>query len=120
MNTRKAINSRRNQRKGRTRAKISGTSQRPRLVVFRSNRYFYAQLVDDESGRTIAAVSAKDLQSGERQKPKKDQAVYLGEMLAKKAQEKNITQAVFDRRSYAYHGRVAAFAESARRGGLKI
>lgn len=91
----------------RVRAKVSGTSERPRLAVFRSNTSIAGQLIDDQKGITIVSVSGKD-------------AAEIGKEIAKKAVEKKITEAVFDRRSYRYHGRVKAFAEGAREGGLKI
>jgi len=93
------------------RAKISGTAKVPRLSVFKSNQYIYAQLIDDDKGKTV--VSAKGKLSIE-------QAKKIGELIAKKAREKKIEQVVFDRGGYGYHGRVKALAEGAREGGLKF
>lgn len=101
----------RERRHKRVRAKIRGTSERPRLSVFRSNRHILAQLVDDESGKTIA--SANDMG------PKKT-AEKVGEEIAKKALEKKITTVVFDRGGYKYHGAVKSVAEGARKGGLRF
>jgi large subunit ribosomal protein L18 len=104
------------------RQKLSGTVERPRLTVYRSLNHMYAQLVDDQSGATIAAASTR---SGEL----KDEAVKLsgvekskkvGELIAKKAGEKNVKAVVFDRNGYRYHGKVKAVAEAAREGGLKF
>ncbi|MDP3899498.1 MAG: 50S ribosomal protein L18 [bacterium] len=104
-------------RKQRVRARIFGTENRPRLNVKRSNTGIYAQLIDDDAGKTMVSVNMKEIkQSG----TKKEASTVLGELLAKKALEKNIKQAVFDRAENKYHGRVAAFAEAARKGGLKI
>ena len=116
MNKIKKLNQRKAQRIGRVRALISGTAARPRLVVHRTNKYFYAQLIDDVKGVTL--LSAK---TGAADKGKKsEQSFAIGESLAKKAVEKGIVTAVFDRRSYQFHGRVKSFAEGARKGGLKI
>lgn len=103
----------------RARAKIFGTSQKPRLAVFRSNRHMYAQLIDDGSGRTIASASTRELESGAK-KGKADRAALIGEAIAKKAIKGGVSAAVFDRRSYKYHGRVKALADSARKAGLKF
>ncbi len=107
----------RGRRKGRVRAKVSGTAGCPRLSVFRSNRGIYAQLIDDEIGKTLAAVSALEMKS---QAKKIDAGFELGKLIAKKAAEKGINNAVFDRNGYKYHGRVKALAEGAREGGLKF
>lgn len=104
------------QRKKRTRAKLFGTAERPRLSVFRSNRSVYLQLIDDEKAQTIASVNAKEL-SG---KTKTETAAAAGTLLAQKAKEKGITRAIFDRGGNRYHGRVKAIAESAREAGLQI
>jgi len=95
----------------RIRAKISGTAQTPRLCVFKSNQYIYAQLIDDEKGKVIASVR-DDLDI--------KQAQRAGELIAKKALEKKINKVVFDRGGYKYHGRVKALAEGARQTGLKF
>jgi large subunit ribosomal protein L18 len=119
MNKRKVQNQIRNRRAVRARANIEGTAVRPRLSVFRSNRYTYAQLIDDTKGLTVVSASLKDL--GPKATGKKSElAGAVGEALAKKAAEKKITEAVFDRGSYKYHGRVKALAEGARKGGLKF
>ncbi|MDR2791498.1 MAG: 50S ribosomal protein L18 [Tannerellaceae bacterium] len=99
------------------RGKISGTSERPRLSVFRSNKQIYAQVIDDTKGRTLAAASSLKL---EEQLPKKEQAARVGERIAQSAQEAGIQAVVFDRNGYLYHGRVKELAEAARKGGLKF
>ena len=103
-----------NRRLARVRAKIQGTALRPRLTVFRSNRYLYAQLVNDAAGKTLASV--KTASAGK----KTEAAKTAGESIAKKAIELGIKEVVFDRGSYRYHGRVQAIAEGARAGGLKF
>ena len=107
---------RRLKRRRRVRAKVVGTAERPRISVFRSNKGISAQLIDDESGRTLAAVSwtEDDLKS----LPKMDQARRAGALLAERAKAAGIERAVFDRGGYQYHGRVKALAEAAREGGL--
>lgn len=95
-------------RRARTRKTIKGTKSRPRLVVFRSNRYLYAQLVDDSSGHTVVSVS------------KLVDGVAGGKELAQKAGELKIEKVVFDRAGYKYHGRVKKLAEAAKAGGLKF
>ncbi|MEK7193726.1 MAG: 50S ribosomal protein L18 [Patescibacteria group bacterium] len=104
----------------RVRAKIFGTSNRPRLAVFRSNKGFAVQLIDDAKGKTLFAASTKELSKEEQKKTKTEQAVFLGVLIVKKAKGGGITKAVLDRRSYRYHGRVRAFAESVRKGGFTI
>jgi large subunit ribosomal protein L18 len=108
----------RNRRHKRVRRHISGTAERPRLVVFRSNRGIAAQLVDDTAGRTLAAASS--LKLGDAKGTKSDQAAEVGKLLAENAKKANVTTAVFDRGGYLYHGRVKALAEAAREGGLKL
>jgi len=88
--------------------------------VFRSNKYIYAQLIDDEAKKTLAGVSQKELEKKDQKEKKLEIAGSLGMLLAKKALEKKITQAVFDRGSYLYHGRVKKVAQGAREGGLKF
>ena len=102
----------------RNRAKLSGTPKRPRLAVFRSNKNVSLQLIDDKSGKTIAAASTKELTPGK--KTKTQEAFEVGELLAKRAKEVKINTAVFDRRFYKYHGRVRAAADGVRKGGLTI
>ena len=105
-------------RRRRVRSKVTGTAERPRVSVFRSNRGIHAQLVDDVSGRTLAAVSwtEGDLRG---LKPM-EQAGKAGELLAQRAKSAGIESAVFDRGGYQYHGKVKAFAEGVREGGLKV
>ena len=103
----------------RVRGKISGTAQRPRLNVFRSSKNIYAQIIDDVNGVTLAAASSLD-KSFEGQGGNKEAARKVGEMIAKKAADKGITDVVFDRGGYLYHGRVKELAEGAREGGLKF
>lgn len=121
-NKRETLNKIRERRKRRTRAKIFGTSDKPRLSVFRSNRYTYAQLIDDSIGKTIVGASTRELEKSKAkgQKSKVLLSEQLGELIAKKAVEKGIKKAVFDRGKYKYHGRIKAVAESARKGGLQI
>lgn len=106
-------------RKNRARKKIRGTGVRPRLSVFRSNRFMYAQLINDEAGKTIVGISEKHL-SGKTKLKKKELAKALGALLAKKAMENKIKKAVFDKGSYRYQGRVSALADGAREGGLEF
>jgi large subunit ribosomal protein L18 len=105
-------------RRRRVRAKIVGTAERPRISVFRSNRGIHAQLVDDVAGRTLAAVAwtESDLRS---LKPM-EQAGKAGELLAERAKAAGVEAAVFDRGGYRYHGRVKAFADGVREGGLTV
>ena len=112
-----AIRERRFSRKVRTRAKVSGTAEKPRLSVFRSLRYTSAQLIDDAASRTLWSGSTKSLPGKMK---KLAAAEKLGELTAKAAGEKKISAVVFDRGSYRYHGRVKAVAEGARKGGLKF
>jgi large subunit ribosomal protein L18 len=109
---------RRLKRRRRVRAKVRGTAERPRVSVFRSNRGIFAQLVDDDSGRTLASVSwtEADLRS---LKPM-EQAKRAGGLLAERAKAAGVQSAVFDRGGYQYHGRVKALAEGAREGGLEF
>jgi large subunit ribosomal protein L18 len=108
----------RQRRHRRVRAKISGTAERPRLVVFRSNRGIFAQLVDDEAGGTLASASWNGLPAVKGSKS--DQAAEVGKALAAAAKKAGIEQCVFDRGGYLYHGRVKALAEGAREGGLQF
>jgi len=102
----------------RVRGKVSGTAARPRLAVFRSNRGVFAQLVDDEAGRTLASASWLDVRSFKGTKT--DQATEVGKALATAARGAGISSCVFDRGGYLYHGRVKALAEGAREGGLEF
>ncbi len=103
----------------RVRAKVRGTAERPRLVVFRSNRGIEAQLVDDERGRTLAAASWLALEKGFKG-DKSEQAAEVGKLLAASARKAGIETCVFDRGGYLYHGRVKALADGAREGGLSF
>ena len=109
---------RRLRRRRRVRAKVVGTAARPRLSVRRSNRGVFAQLVDDESGRTIAA--AQWTESEMRDLKPMEQATRVGALLAERAKAAGVERAVFDRGGYRYHGRVKALADGAREGGLAI
>ena len=107
--------------KSRRKAHIVGTAERPRLVVYRSLRHIYGQIVDDAKGKTILTISnlSKDLKKDvSKAKSKIESSKMVGEYVAKKALEKKIKRVVFDRNGYKYHGRVKAFAEGARQGGL--
>ena len=110
----------RTRRHFRLRKKISGTAARPRLVVTRSARHIYAQLVDDLSGHTLASASTLDsaIRGGEGDKTAR--ARQVGELLASRATEAGLSSVVFDRGGYSYHGRVAALADAAREGGLQF
>lgn len=110
------IKNKKEKRVTRVRSKIQGTKERPRLSVFRSNKYMYAQLIDDSSQRTILGVSEKKL--GKVEGAKFEKSKQLGLLLAKEALSKKIKKVVFDRGSYVYKGRVKALAEGAREGGL--
>ena len=115
MSTRQA----RERRHRRIRGKVAGTAERPRLAVFRSNKGIFAQLVDDESGRTIAGASWLGVKKSFKG-TKTEQAAEVGKMLAEVARKAGIESVVFDRGGYLYHGRVKALAEGAREGGLKF
>ena len=107
----------RDRRHRRVRKKVIGTPQRPRLAVYRSNRYIYAQLIDDEAGKTLVAVSSL----GEKKDSgPTEQAKAVGEQLAARAKEAGITSVTFDRAGFKYHGRVRAVADGAREGGLEL
>ena len=108
----------RERRHKRVRSKVFGTAERPRLVVFRSNRGIEAQLVDDLEARTLAAATW--LQLKRFKGTKTEQAAEVGKLLAQRARQAGIEQAVFDRGGYLYHGRVKALADAAREGGLKV
>jgi len=117
MNSRKKLNQKRARRVHRIAAVIKGTSERPRLVVNRTNRFVYAQLIDDSMHKTIAAASSAKMKE---KKTKSEQALAVGETIGRAAVEKGIKAAVFDRRSYRYHGRVKQLAEGAKKAGLQI
>jgi large subunit ribosomal protein L18 len=106
----------------RLRAKLIGNAQKPRLNVFRSNTQIYAQIIDDLSNKTLVAASSldKSLKGELSDMTKKEVAKQVGKLVAQKAIEKGISEVVFDRGGYIYHGRIAALAEGAREGGLKF
>lgn len=106
--------------KKRIRKIVSGTPDRPRLSVFRSNKEIYAQLIDDKAGRTLLAVSSREKGTDDAKVNKTEQAKHVGKKLAEKALAAGIELCVFDRNGYLYHGRVKALAEAAREGGLKF
>ncbi len=105
-------------RRRRVRAKVRGTATRPRISVFRSNRGIFAQLVDDDTGHTLAAVQWTE--DGLRDLKPMEQATEAGKRLAQRAKDAGIERAVFDRGGYQYHGRVRALAEGVREGGLAV
>jgi large subunit ribosomal protein L18 len=109
---------RRLSRRRRVRAKVHGTAERPRISVFRSNRGVFAQLIDDDAGRTLAAVNWTEAEL--RKLTGSDQAQAVGKLLAERAQAAGVQSAVFDRGGYQYHGRVKALAEGAREAGLNF
>jgi large subunit ribosomal protein L18 len=114
---------RRRRRKKHVRKHVSGTPDRPRLTVFRSNKNIYAQIVDDQAGTTLACASTQQQDVAgkvEAHGGNKQAAAAVGEAIAAKASEKGITEVVFDRNGYPYHGRVKELADAARKGGLKF
>ncbi len=106
----------RHRRHLRVRKKVNGTAERPRLVVFRSDKHIYAQLVDDTAGRTLVTVSSQKVAGGK----KSEKAAAVGKTIAGVAKDKGIARVVFDRGGYKYHGRVKAVADGAREGGLEF
>ena len=107
--------------KMRIRKSISpGTTEVPRLTVFRSNKGIYAQLIDDADGKTLAAASSREKGIVEKKVPKIEQAKLVGQLIAEKAKEAGISEVIFDRNGYLYHGRIKSLAEAARKGGLKF
>lgn len=112
----------RKRRHRRVRKKISGTAERPRLNVFRSLRHIYAQIIDDDRGRTLVAASTQDpaLRDQLAGLDKTAQAKVVGQALAERAQAKSVRQVIFDRGGYKYHGRVKALADGAREGGVEF
>jgi large subunit ribosomal protein L18 len=115
-------NANRLQRHKRVRSKIAGTTQRPRLCIFRSANNIYAQIIDDTNRVTVVAASSLDaeIKGAVNHTGNKEAAKKVGEMIAKKAVEKGITEVIFDRGGYLYHGRVQELAEGAREAGLKF
>jgi len=120
MNSRNRHNLVKGRRKKRVRAKISGTSSRPRLSVFRSNNNLFLQLIDDENRITLISASTSELNASDKKKNKTDQALIVAALLAKKAKEKKITTAVFDRGHYSYHGRIKAIADTLRKQEINL
>ena len=102
----------------RIRKKVSGTPERPRLSVFRSNTDIYVQLIDDQNGVTVASASSKQKDISAQKAPKSEKSKMVGQAIAKKAIELGLKQVIFDRSGYVYHGRVKAVADGAREGGL--
>ena len=107
---------RRNKIKTRIRGKVSGTAERPRMTVFRSNKQIYVQLVDDSEGKTLVSASSKGIEEG----TKSEVAAKVGQAIAEKALAAGITEVVFDRNGYLFHGRVKSLADAARNGGHKF
>ncbi|MDQ3363073.1 MAG: 50S ribosomal protein L18 [Actinomycetota bacterium] len=107
----------REKRQKRLRRRIYGTAERPRLSVYRSNVHIYAQLVDDDEGTTLVAADSREVEDAEN---RTDAARKVGELVAQRAQGEDVEAVVFDRGGNKYHGRVAALAEGARSGGLKL
>ncbi len=113
-----SVKSERRQRiKAHIRSKITGTADKPRMTVFRSNTQIYVQLIDDVAGKTLASASSLGMKDKVN---KKEQAAKVGSLVAKAAQEAGINEVVFDRNGYLYHGRVKQLADAAREGGLKF
>jgi large subunit ribosomal protein L18 len=113
-------NATRKKRHARVRAKLSGTSARPRLNVFRSNKHIYAQIIDDMNGVTLASASTLDKELSLESTSNLEAAQKIGELVAKRAVEKGISAVVFDRGGYLYHGRIQALANAARENGLQF
>lgn len=107
-------------RKIRNSYKVKSRSNRPRLTVYRSNKHIYGQIIDNSTGTALAGISSKNVESKKEDKGKIDISFRTGEALAEIAKKKKISEVVFDRGSYKYHGRVKALAEGARKGGLKF
>lgn len=111
---------RRNKIKLKIRKKVKGTSQEPRLTVYRSNAEIYAQLIDDKGGKTLMAVGSVDKAVQANKSNKTEKAKMVGKLIAEKAVATGITSVVFDRNGFLYHGRIKSLAEGAREGGLKF
>lgn len=110
----------RKKRHARVRAKLSGTAERPRLNIYRSNKNIYAQLIDDANGVTLASASTLDKELSLESTGNAEAAQKVGELIAKRAVEKGIKEVVFDRGGYLYHGRIKALADAARENGLQF
>ncbi len=106
--------------KQRVRKVITGSGERPRMTVFRSNKDIYVQLIDDQSGTTLAAASSRAKGIADQKVTKSEKAKLVGKLIAERALESGILSVVFDRNGYLYHGRVKALADSAREGGIKF
>jgi len=119
-NFEKIKNKARIRRKLRSKKKLFGTAQRPRLVVYKSLKHIYAQIVDDQAQRSIAGVSSLTKEMTELKASKVEMAGKVGELIANRAKDKGIESVIFDRSGYLYHGRVKALAEGARKNGLKF
>ena len=106
----------------RTRTRFSGTPERPRLAVFRSNNHMYAQIIDDTVGHTLVSASTleKEIKAELKKTNNVDAAAYIGTVIAKRAIEKGITRVVYDRGGFIYHGKIAALADAAREAGLEF
>jgi large subunit ribosomal protein L18 len=109
----------RQRRHRRVRKHLAGTQSRPRLAVYRSNRYIYAQVIDDDSGRTIAAASSQEKDLREKTLSA-DTATEVGKLVAERAKDAGVSAVVFDRGGYKYHGRIKALADAAREAGLEF
>jgi large subunit ribosomal protein L18 len=123
MNAHKTKDAQRRRRRFRVRSKVRGTAERPRLTVFRSSKHIYAQLIDDDTGKTLAAAASKvkkGEQAGVGYGGNVKAAKVVGQKLAEAAKAAGITKAAFDRGHYRYHGRIKALAEGAREGGLQF
>ena len=116
----KGKNAARRRRHARVRKRIQGTAARPRLVVNRSARHIFAQVIDDETGVTLASASTMEVDLRASDAEKTDKARKVGENIAQRAQDAGVTAVVFDRAGHKYHGRIAAVADGAREGGLKL
>ena len=112
----------RQRRKRRVRGKVNGTAERPRLTVFRSNKNIYAQIIDDTTGRTLAAASTldKDVKAKVKNGATAEAAAAIGKLIAERGSKAGVGEVVFDRGAYIYHGRVKALADAAREGGLQF
>ncbi len=122
MSVRKRFNTGWERRKARVRKKVSGTPERPRLSVYRSNKHIYAQIIEDVEGKTFVSAStlSKEIRDEVKGLKKVDAARRVGELIGRLAKEKGIEKVVFDRSGYLYHGRVRALADGARSAGLKF
>ena len=116
----KGKNAARRRRHARVRKRIQGTAARPRLIVNRSARHIFAQVIDDEAGVTLVSASTMEADLRSLDAEKTEKARKVGEMIAQRATDAGVTQVVFDRAGHKYHGRIAAVADGAREGGLKL